>query len=54
MHSLLVAVYMVIACVVAMPNVFEVEMEEIEKVGNFIKTKEDLIDFITEGVSNFA
>lgn len=49
MRVLLFVVSMVIACVVAMPNVYEYEMKEIEKVANFIKTKEDLIDFITEG-----
>jgi hypothetical protein len=51
MRILLFSVAVVMACVAAMPNVLEFEMEELEKVGNFIETKEDLIDFITEGVS---
>ncbi|XP_060603850.1 ganglioside GM2 activator-like [Ruditapes philippinarum] len=49
MRILLFSVAVVMACVAAMPNVLEFEMEELEKVGNFIETKEDLIDFITEG-----
>ena len=51
MRVLLFAVAMVIASVAAMPNVLKFEMKEVEKVGNFIQTKEQMIDFLTEGVS---
>ncbi|XP_045204312.2 ganglioside GM2 activator-like [Mercenaria mercenaria] len=49
MRVLLFTVAMVIAYAAAMPNVLEFEMKELDKVENFIQTKEDLIDFLTEG-----
>lgn len=48
MRVLLLAVSIAIACVAAMPNVLKFEMKELDKIGNLIRTKEDLIDFITE------
>ncbi|KAL4229681.1 GM2 ganglioside activator [Mactra antiquata] len=49
MRLLWVAVALVVGLVAAMPNVVEFEMREIEDIVNFIETKEQLIDFITEG-----
>lgn len=51
MRLLWTTVAIVIGFVAALPNVVEYEIDEIVNAVNFIETKEQLIDFITEGVS---